>query len=179
MFSKHGAAVALSSRPLVGSSMVWAPAGQAHGPEHRESVLCTGSSAGMYDPPLTLLPRKTRVRTHAGYDCTVAPGRTMPATGYLEGESPSASCVQLDGPHLKEVVKYADGKRSLIAYSSGTSVRVADLLIARLSGRVVEGRGEGRSAQRTVSALSRQLPTECLSSGLTGSTGKAQLEIGS
>ncbi len=178
MFGRGGAAVALSSLALVGSSVVWAPASQAHVPEHRESVLCMGSSTSMYDPPLTLLPRPTRVRTRASYGCAVAPGRTVSATGYLEGESPSASCITVDSPRLREVVRYADGKRSLISYDSGTSIRVAGVLVVRLSGRVVEGRGEGLAAHRTVPALPGQLPTECLLSGLTGSTGEALLEIG-
>ncbi|MEU2712197.1 hypothetical protein [Streptomyces sp. NPDC007205] len=175
MFGRRGVAVALSSLALVGSSVVWAPAGQAHESEH---VLCAGSSTSMYDPPLTLESRSTRVRTQASYECTAKPGRTVPATGYLEGVSPSASCITLDSPHLKEFVHYADGRRSLIVYNSGTSVRVAGVLVVRLSGRVVEGRGEGLPAQRIVPALPGGLPTECLSSGLRGSSGVAALEIG-
>ncbi|GHI10231.1 hypothetical protein AQI88_39455 [Streptomyces cellostaticus] len=175
MFGRRGVAVALSSLALVGSSLVWAPAGQAHESEH---VLCAGSSTSMYDPPLTLQPRPTRVRTHAGYECTAKPGRTVQATGYLEGVSPSASCITVDSPHLKEFVHYADGERSLIAYDSGTTVRVAGVLVVRLSGRVIKGRGEGQAAQRIVPALPGQLPTECLSSGLRGSGGEAVLEIG-
>ncbi|MER6029863.1 hypothetical protein [Streptomyces sp. NPDC001851] len=84
----------------------------------------------------------------------------------------------MDSPRLREVVHYADGKRSLISYDSGTSIRVAGVLVVRLSGRVVEGRGEGLAAHRTVPALPGRLPTECPLSGLTGSTGEALLEIG-
>ncbi|MET9428474.1 hypothetical protein [Streptomyces sp. NPDC003036] len=142
-----------------------------------ESVVCTGSSTSTYDPPLTLLPRQTRVQTHASYTCGVAPGRTVPATSYLEGTSPAASCVTVNSPRLGEVVQYADGKRSSIAYDSSTSVRVAGVLVVRLAGRVVEGRGEGLAARRTVAALPAQLPTACLLSGLRGSSGEAQLEI--
>lgn len=178
MFGRHSAAVALSSLGLVVSSMVWAPSGQAHESVPAESILCTGSSTSTYDPPLTVLPRQTRVQTHASYTCGVAPGRTMPATGYLEGTSPAASCITVNSPRLGEVVHYADGKRSSIAYDSSTSIRVAGVLVVRLSGRVVEGRGAGLAARRTVAALPGELPTTCLLSGLRGSNGEAQLEIG-
>ncbi len=78
----------------------------------------------------------------------------------------------------KETVRYGDGKRSVILYTGGQTTRLAGLLVLRLTGRVTEGRGEGQSAQRTVTALPGQLPTECLSSGLRGSNGWAQVEIG-
>lgn len=179
MFGRHGTAVVMSSLALVASSVVWAPAGQALEPVHRENVLCTGSSTSTYEPPLTLLPGPTRIETHAAYTCGVAPGRTVPATGYLEGESPGASCLTVNSARLEEVVRYGDGKQSSIAYDSSTTVRVAGVLVVRLSGRVVEGRGEGLTAHRTVAALPGELPTECLLSGLGGSSGRAQLEIGS
>ncbi|MEH0573187.1 MULTISPECIES: hypothetical protein [Streptomyces] len=101
----------------------------------------------------------------------------MSATGSLEGTSPAASCITLNSPRLEEVVHYADGKRSLIAYDSSSSIRVAGVLVVRMSGRVVEGRGEGLAAHRTVAALPGELPTACLLSGLQGSNGEAQLEI--
>lgn len=177
MFDRHCTAVVMSSLALVAASVIWAPVDQAHASVHQESVLCTGSSTSTYDPPLTLLPRQTRVQTHARYTCAVAPGRTVPATGYLEGISPSASCITLSSARLEEVVHYGDGTRSSIEYDAGATVRVAGVLVVRLSGRVVEGRGEGLSAQRTVAALPGQLPTSCLLSGLRGSNGEAQLEI--
>ncbi|MEW2139529.1 hypothetical protein AB0892_23595 [Streptomyces sp. NPDC005409] len=101
----------------------------------------------------------------------------MAATGYLEGTSPTASCITVNSPRLKEVVHYGDGKRSLISYDSSTSIRLAGVLVVRLSGRVVEGRGAGLAAHRTVAALPGELPTSCLLSGLRGSAGEAQLEI--
>ncbi|MET9444394.1 hypothetical protein [Streptomyces sp. NPDC006610] len=127
---------------------------------------------------MTLLPRSTRVKTDASYRCAVTPGRTVPATGRLEGTSPSASCATLGSSRFGEVVHYGDGKRSSIAYDSSTTVRVAGVLVVRLSGRVVEGRGEGLAAHRTVAALPSELPTSCLSSGLRSSSGEAKLEIG-
>ncbi|MFI0163949.1 hypothetical protein [Streptomyces sp. NPDC017095] len=169
--------MAVGSLALVGSTVVWAPAGQAHEPVRTEGVVCTGPSTSTYDPPLGLLPQQTHVRTQASYTCGIAPGRTVPATGLMEGTSPGASCVTVNSPRLEEVVRYADGKRSSIVYDSSTSIRVAGVLVVRLSGRVVEGRGAGLSAHRIVAALPSELPTACLLSGLRGSGGEAQLEI--
>ncbi|MEH6373443.1 hypothetical protein V7793_03650 [Streptomyces sp. KLMMK] len=141
-------------------------------------MLCTGSSNSTYDPPLTLASRRTRVSVRAHYTCSVAPGRNVTATGTLDGTSPSASCLTLgSSARLTEVVRYADGQQSLIAYGDGATYRVTGAQVLRLTGEVVEGRGKGQRAQRTVSAASEELPTECLSSGLDGSSGQAQLEI--
>ncbi|MBF6045517.1 hypothetical protein GO001_09825 [Streptomyces sp. NRRL B-1677] len=171
--------MAWSVLALVGSSLVWSPAGRADSDRHREEVvLCTGSSDSTYDPPLTLASRETHISVNARYTCSVAPGRNVTATGALDGVSPSASCLTLGSTaRLTETVQYDDGKRSLIAYDGGGTYRIAGVQILRLTGRVVEGRGKGQQAQRTVSAASDALPTECLSSGLPGSSGRAQLEI--
>ncbi|MFE0047702.1 hypothetical protein [Streptomyces albireticuli] len=190
MTGRRGTAVALSSLVLVGSSWLGAPAGLADsggrgGPDrhgepggHREPVLCVGDSESAYDPPLTLTPRATRVHTEARYTCGIAPGRTVPATGSLDGVSPSASCNGLSNPRIRETVSYADGEKSSIVYTSGTTARLAGVITVRLSGHVTKGRGEGQSAHRTVAlALPTELPTECLLSGLRGNSGRAQLEI--
>ncbi|MEU5049113.1 hypothetical protein [Streptomyces sp. NPDC021096] len=76
-----------------------------------------------------------------------------------------------------ETVQYADHRRSLIVYDDATVLHLAGVTLTRLSGRVVEGRGEGRAAQRTVIALPSQLPTDCLASGLRSSSNGVQLEI--
>lgn len=178
MFGKRGVAMAVSSLVLLGASLAWAPAGEANGGRNGGGALCTGSSHSAYDPPLTLVPQAVDVHTYAHYTCTVAPGRTVAADSTLDGVSPAASCVQLDNPRLTEHLQYADGERSLIVYDSGTGVRAANGLLVRLTGRVVKGRGAGLPAQRTVLALAGQLPTDCLSSGLRGSDGQAQLEVG-
>ncbi|MBZ4317961.1 hypothetical protein [Streptomyces huiliensis] len=192
MFGSRGAAVLLGSLMLVGSSVVWTPAGHADGGRHGGTgegaergtgthtgpISCRGASESTYQPPLTLQARTTLVRTEAGYVCTVAPGRTLPAMGFLEAVSPGASCNSLNSPRAVEKVKYADGKWSFISYDRGTAVRAAGILTVTMSGRVVKGRGAGGQAERTVVlALPRQLPTDCLASGLRGNSGDARLEI--
>ncbi|WP_449477289.1 hypothetical protein [Streptomyces abikoensis] len=172
--------------------MAWAPAGQAHGAGGRSTgILCEGPSRSVYDPPLTLQAKETRVHTDADYQCTVGPGRTVRATGTLDGVSPDAACAKVSRTRVTETVEYEDdkdpkgsrnhtgtGSRSVIDYHRGITVRAAGLLIVRLTGRVTEGRGKGQEAERTVFlAAARGLPTECLSSGIDGSDGRAQLEI--
>ncbi|MGK5640729.1 hypothetical protein ACSNOK_20795 [Streptomyces sp. URMC 126] len=203
MSGTRGAAIAIGSLALLCTSVLCAPAGQAdgggrgsgksgHASAHAartdgrgahgtggigNGILCTGPSESAYDPPLTLRPRNTRVHTVARYACTVAPGRTLPATGTLDGVSPEASCLSVATPRITETVRYADGTRSVIGYRNGTSVRVAGVLTVRLTGEVTSGRGAGSRAERDVQALPGQPPTQCLSEGLRGSTGGAQLEI--
>ncbi|MET9412636.1 hypothetical protein ABZY03_00340 [Streptomyces klenkii] len=124
------------------------------------------------------MSRSTRVHTDARYTCTVEPGRTVQATGSLDGVSPEGACSGLSNPRITELVKYDDGEQSSILYDQGTTVRTAGVLDVTLSGRVVEGRGKGKTARRDVLlALPQQLPTECLSSGLRGNNGQAQLVI--
>ena len=176
MFGRRGIAVTLGSLMLVGSSLVWAPAGQATTSEGG-SVGCAGRSEGRYDPPLTLLPRPTHVHADLMYACTVTPGRTVSATGSFDSDAPAASCVTVSGGSGTETVRYADGGRSLIVYDSATTARVAGVLVVIQRGRVTEGRGQGQSAQRTVTGLPRELPTECLTSGLEGVSSAVQLEI--
>ncbi|MFI9204110.1 hypothetical protein [Streptomyces sp. NPDC053048] len=126
---------------------------------------------------MTLVPRRTHVHVEAAYVCTVAPGRTVRADGTLDGVSPAASCLEQTSSLPTEIVRYADGTRSVIVYNHAATVRVANALETRVTGRVTEGRGKGLSAQRTTTALSGQLPTECLAGGLRGVTGSTLLEI--
>ncbi|NUQ97678.1 MAG: hypothetical protein HOY79_14370 [Streptomyces sp.] len=176
MLGWRGIAVTLGSLMLVGSSLAWAPAGQATTSEGG-SVGCAGRSEGHYDPPLTLLPRPTHVHADITYACTVTPGRTVSATASFDSDAPEASCVAVSGGSGTETVRYADGSSSLIVYDSATTVRVAGVLVVIQRGRVTEGRGQGHTAQRTVTGLPGELPTECLTSGLRGVSNAVQLEI--
>lgn len=176
--SRRGTAVTLGSLVLVVSSLVWAPAGQAGtGEGGQEAVTCTGNSHSHYDPPLTLVPQEAHNYAHVRYSCTTAPGYNVPATSSFDSVSPSASCLSLSDASGTEIVHYADGARSVIVIDGATVVRAAGVLESLQSGRVVEGRGKGHFVRRTVSALPRQLPTDCLTSGLRGTETAVQLEI--
>ncbi|GAA0435292.1 hypothetical protein [Streptomyces luteireticuli] len=170
-------AVTLGALVLMVSSLAWAPAGHAGTPGEYEAVTCTGNSHSHYDPPLTLQPQETHNYAHVRYTCTTAPGHTTPATGSFDSVSPSASCLSLTDTRGVETVHYADGTRSVIVIDGATTVRVTGVLESLQSGRVVEGRGKGHFIRRTVSALPRQLPTDCLTSGLRVTESAVQLEI--
>ncbi|MEV6674430.1 hypothetical protein [Streptomyces sp. NPDC051162] len=176
MFGMRGTAVTLGSLTLVVSSLVWAPAGWAGGGGH-EAVTCTGSAQSRYDPPLTLLPQVTRNHADVRYTCTVGPGRTVEATGSFDSAPASVSCGSLSNGSGEETVRYADGQRSVIAIDSTTTSRVAGVLTSFQSGRVTDGRGAGHHVRRTVVGRARQLPTDCLTSGLQGRESSVQLEI--
>lgn len=177
MFGGRGTAVALGSLVLVVSSCVVAPASRAGEAAGDGSVTCTGDATSRYDPPLTLQPRPTRNEAKVRYSCTTAPGRTLPATSSFTSSSPSASCVSVTFASGTETVRYADGARSRIVIDNATVARVAGTVTTEQSGRVVEGRGTGRQVRRTVTATSRQLPTDCLATGLRGTVSAVQLEI--
>ncbi|MCL8015758.1 hypothetical protein [Streptomyces sp. AS02] len=176
MFGRRGTAVTLGSLALVVSSLVAAPASQA-GTDLHEAVICTGNASSRYDPPLSLQPRRTHNHADVRYTCTTTPGRTAPATGSFDAVAPTASCLSVSGARGTETVRYADGNRSLIVIDGATTARVAGVLVVLQSGRVVEGRGEGHFVRRTVTSLPRQLPTDCLTSGLRGTESAVQLEI--
>ena len=175
MFGRRGVAVVLGALMLAGSSLVWAPEGQAMTGE-QGSLGCTGHSESRYDPPLTLLGQPTHVHADITYACA-AHGRTIPASGSFNSDSPNASCVAVSEGSGTEAVRYADGTRSLIAYDSATTLRVTGVLVVIQRGRVIEGRGQGHPVQRTITGLPRELPTDCLTSGLQGGGNEVQLEI--
>ncbi|MBZ4322966.1 hypothetical protein [Streptomyces huiliensis] len=177
MFGRRGTAVVLGSLALVVSTFVAAPAGTAGTGADDGSVTCTGDATSRYDPPLTLQPRRTRNIAEVRYSCTTGPGRTVRATSTFVSTAPSASCLSYSPANGTETVRWADGARSVIRIDSATVVRVAGYLISEQSGRVVEGRGRGHAVRRSVTASSRQLPTDCLGSGLKGTTSGVQLEI--
>ncbi|EME99090.1 hypothetical protein H340_18309 [Streptomyces mobaraensis NBRC 13819 = DSM 40847] len=162
---------------LIGSSLAWAPTASAHG--DTESVLCTGHEDGYSSPSLGLLPRPTRIHARAQYTCSGAAGRNEPATGTFEGSSPAASCIAADNPTGREVIRYADGRTSIINYDSSTTLRVAGLNVVRLNGEVTKGPGKGLRAHRTLATLADGAATECLiRTSVHHAPGGVQLEIG-
>ncbi|MFG2142684.1 hypothetical protein ACGFRG_00590 [Streptomyces sp. NPDC048696] len=172
----RGTAVTLGALALMGASLVWSPAGQASAGWHG-AFTCTGNAMARYAPPLTLLPRPTRTHADVRYTCGTSPGRTLAATGSFDSASALASCVSVAGGGGVETVRYADGGRSVIVIENATTARVAGVLVVLQSGRVTEGRSAGHPVRRTVTALPRQLPTDCLTTGLTGADSNVQLEI--
>ncbi|MFI9722781.1 hypothetical protein ACIHFE_24505 [Streptomyces sp. NPDC052396] len=169
------AGVVLCSLALIGGSPGWGPAAAAH---QRESVFCHGLERTTYTPGLTLTPTAVGIHADTGYECTVAPGRTLPATARIEGFSPASSCLSVNSPTGREEVRYADHRTSKIVYDAGQAARVLGANAVRLYGTVVEGRGKGAMVTRTIELAPGQLPTDCLSSeGLRKALGQVQLDI--
>ncbi|MEU1313093.1 hypothetical protein ABZ419_29950 [Streptomyces cinnamoneus] len=179
MSAKRGAGVALCSLALAGSSLVWAPASAAGGGSERAFV-CTGKENGSSAPGLGLLPRPTRLEADARYTCSGGPGRTVPAVGHFVGFSAHASCLGVNGPTGQEKVRYADGRTSVINYTSSTVARLSTVTVVILNGTVTEGRGKGRTARRTVATLAARVPAvDCLMTApVNRAAGGVQLDVG-
>lgn len=171
MFGGRGVVVALCSAALAASSFVGAPATQAVGP-----IVCAGQESTTYDPGLTLLPRLTVLHATSAYTCSGQPGETVAAAGRTEGVAPEASCLAVDSPRVRERVRFADGRESLITYE-GSALRAGGGHEVHLTGHVVKGFAEGAEVTRDVSLLPASLPTDCAAGGVTSATGQGQLRI--
>ncbi|MEU3354790.1 hypothetical protein [Streptomyces sp. NPDC037389] len=180
MFSRRDAVVALCSVTLAASAVsAGSPAAAAPARGPITPIVCTGHEDGYAVPSLGLLPKPTRIEARARYTCTTRPGEAVAATGRFEGISPSASCVAVDNPTGREVVRYADGRTSVIAYDSSSVLRLAGVNIVQLQGRVTDGVGEGQSARRTLATIANGAATECVvRTPISHAPGRVQMETG-
>ncbi|MEU4208659.1 hypothetical protein AB0F13_01425 [Streptomyces sp. NPDC026206] len=178
MLARRGLSVALCSPALTGSFLASSPASAAGG-NSGTAFVCTGKENGSSTPGLGLLPRPTRLEADARYTCSGGPGRTIPATGHFVG-SANASCVAVNSPTGREKIRYADGRRSVIDYTSSTVVRLSTVTLVILNGTVTEGRGKGRTARRTVATLATRVPAaDCLlPAPVNHAAGGVQLDVG-
>ncbi|MFI9202425.1 hypothetical protein [Streptomyces sp. NPDC053048] len=174
MFGRRGLGVVLSSLALLGTSVLTAPAAQAHdGP-----IGCTGQASTTYSPGLTLTPRPIGVSEDIVYRCADAPGHLTAARSHIVGESPDGTCVAFHNISAREVVTFGDGTTSEIEYPTGRATRVLGVNTVRLEGIVVSGRGEGGHAERVMQVTPSGTPADCLTSGgITASTGQVRLTI--
>ncbi|WP_370422842.1 hypothetical protein AB8O64_31210 [Streptomyces sp. QH1-20] len=173
MFGVRGAVVAVCSLVLAGASSVPAPAS-----EPGKVIACEGAENTTYSPGLTLLPKRVSLKAVSDYSCHGLGPAPVPAAGLSVGESPAASCVTVNSPRVRERVRYADGRKSVIVYGESIAVRAAGVMVVTLTGRVTEGLGAGGTARRTVRMLPAEPPTACLTpAGLGGVTGVGALRI--
>ncbi|MGK5642808.1 hypothetical protein ACSNOK_31545 [Streptomyces sp. URMC 126] len=101
------------------------------------------------------------------------------ATGSFEDSSPAASCIGVDSPTGREVVRYADGRVSVVTYDSSSTLRVAGVDLVRLEGEVTGGYGKGKRARRGLGTLADGIATECLTrTAVHHAPGGVQLETG-
>ncbi|MFI1796112.1 hypothetical protein ACH427_01945 [Streptomyces sp. NPDC020379] len=149
-----------------------APVAQAHGYGERQPFVCLGQYRTSWTPGLTLATRPARISTTESYTC--ADGR---AAGSFNGTL-SASCLQVNGSPFSEVIRYADGGTSVIAYTENLRARAGAASLNTLHGHVTEGRYRGHAVLRTAQLLHEGLPTECLTPvGLRHGAGLAELVI--
>ncbi|QLE75516.1 hypothetical protein FGW37_31530 [Streptomyces rectiverticillatus] len=175
MYGARGTTVALCAMALAGSSLVSAPPSQAG---TGLSVVCAGPESTTYSPGLTLLPRPAEITARSAYTCTGLAGGPVKASGFTKGVSAGASCAAVNAPQVKESVRYADGRKSVISYTSSWAVRVGGVNVVVLKGRVIEGFAEGAVADRSVQLLPAELPTACLTSrGVRSAAGAGELHI--
>lgn len=173
MFGRYGVRVSLCAMAPAVASLGWAPAAQAHA-----SLSCSGHESTTYRPGPTLEDRPQAIEAHPAYTCTDRPGHELSARGVIKAFSPGAGCAGLASAGGREVVHYADGGESVIVYTSSFGTRVLGIHTLRLQGTVVEGRGEGHRAVRSVQTLPGALPTDCLTGdGLREAFAGVELEI--
>ncbi|MGK5543177.1 hypothetical protein ACSNOH_00245 [Streptomyces sp. URMC 127] len=178
MLAKARSRVALCALALFGTSLVWSPVAAA-GSTGETAFVCSGKESGSFAPGLGLLPRPTRIEADARYTCSGRPGQVIPATGHFVG-SANASCIAVNSPTGREKVRYADGRESVIDYTTSTVVRLSTVTVVTLHGTVTEGRGKGRTARRTVATLATRVPAaDCLlPAPVNHAAGGVQLDVG-
>ncbi|MFI9203183.1 hypothetical protein [Streptomyces sp. NPDC053048] len=182
MVERRGSGFAVRAVALAAVCLMWCAPARAHdvhpSPAPDETVACAGRYRTTWTPGLSLGTRPTRISTAEQYTCTEGSGRKSKAVGRFEGTIP-ASCLGLNTSPLQETVRFADGRRSVIEYTSNVRARVGAASVTKLEGTVVEGYGKGRHAFRLAQLLHQDLPTACLSrEGLRQGAGFAELFIG-
>ncbi|MEU2872664.1 hypothetical protein ABZ769_26170 [Streptomyces olivoreticuli] len=172
MVGVRGVVTALCAMMLAGSALVGAPPARAEG-----LVVCAGQEDTTYSPGLSLVPRPTAIHARSAYSCSGPPGKAVPVAGDSEGLSPSASCAAVNSPVVRERLRFADGRSSVVAYDEGSAVRVGGANVVQLTGRIVEGPGAGATVTRDVGLLPAD-PAGCLEAqGMTHAVGQGQLRI--
>ncbi|MFD7235253.1 hypothetical protein ACFWAT_08075 [Streptomyces syringium] len=177
MIGKRGIGIALSSLTLLASGIGWAPTTQAHTAGAHTVQDCTGRENITYGPGLGLSSEPATVTVDGVYHCVDASGRGVTAEYHTEGTT-AGTCLLLAWNRSEEILRYADGGKSVIAYRSGPSVRVLGLNTAKLEGVVVAGRGKGSVAEKIIQTVPGSLPTDCvLADGIKRTTAFTHLSI--
>ncbi|GGO59511.1 MULTISPECIES: hypothetical protein [Streptomyces] len=159
MIGKRGIGIALFSLALTTASVGWAPTAQAHTAQN-----CTGQEDITYGSGLGLSSETTTVTVDGVYRCTDASGRSITAKYRTKGTT-QATCLLFASNKARETLHYADGSKAVIAYESGTSLRILGLNTAKLQGVVVSGRGKGSVAEKVIQTVPASLPTDCVLAG--------------
>jgi hypothetical protein len=138
-------------------------------------IVCVGPEVTNYHPPMTLELRPTSIHAEANYALCL--GGPISATGTVDGQSPSASCLTISMPQVQEVVKFNTNQTEVIQYTTSTTARVGGFNIVTLIGTVTSGPHQGKTAVKTVQLTPVPEPTACIGDGLDQTVGITQLEI--
>jgi hypothetical protein len=138
-------------------------------------ITCVGPETTQYEPPLTLANQPTSIHADATY--LLCLGGPTSATGEVDGNSPSASCLAISTPAVTEVVKFSTNQTDVISYTTAVAARVGGFNIVTLTGTVTSGPHQNKTAVKTVQLTPIPEPTACLGNGLDMAAGITELEI--
>lgn len=138
-------------------------------------IACAGPETTNYDPPLTLEPSPTSIQAQANYALCL--GGPTSATGKVEGQSPSASCLTISRPQVEEIVEFNTKQTDVIQYTTASTTRAGGFNIVTLTGTVTNGPHQGQTAVKTVQLTPIPEPAACVGDGLNLASGITQLEI--
>ncbi|MFI2380142.1 hypothetical protein ACH5AO_34600 [Streptomyces sp. NPDC018964] len=151
----------------------------AAGPARAEPLAllqCQGTESVAYSPGITFQPRDVDVTTDGRLGSCVD-GEVKVASGaYGEQFTLHAGCNDLLGGFQgPRTFTWSTGDSSVIE-AEGSSTAVAGQVVTTLTGTVVQGRFQGRSATQVI-VLPQPGLLQCLSTGVTGATGTTTLTI--
>lgn len=176
MIGRRWSGMVLSSLVLLAATVGGGSATQAQA-QARDVMDCTGKENLTYGPKFGRSSEPVTVISDGVYHCTDSSGRVATAMYHAEGTT-GGNCLLLAENQSREMLRYADGDTTVIAYQAGMSSRVAGANTLRLKGIVVAGRGRGAAAEKVIQTVAGSLPTDCAIGGGTGhATGVTRLSI--
>ncbi|GHF53023.1 hypothetical protein GCM10010218_38100 [Streptomyces mashuensis] len=163
------AALGLMTTPVTSAS--------ADGHDQGPALLqCQGTESVAYSPGFTFQPRPFQVTTEGRFVSCVDAGGKVKSGTYGESFSLFAGCDDLlDGFTGRRTFRWSTGDAS-VAEIGGDSTAVAGQVVTTITGKVVEGRFEGRTVVEII-ALPQPNALQCLTTGFTGATGVTTLTI--
>ncbi|MFS0693852.1 hypothetical protein [Streptomyces nitrosporeus] len=171
----RGVAVAV----LALAGVVAAP--QANAAVQQPYLVCIGSGAEEYNPPITITPQVTSITFTEEYSsCTSLGSPTVTDGGVVYGGPRTANClVELaaEEPFAANYNWNQGSLESVVAWNEIIRVRALNGTTTITShGGVIEGLGLGRSVTRTI-VLPQLSATACATTGVSSNTGTATLTI--
>lgn len=151
----------------------------AAGPARAEPLAvlqCQGTESVAYRPGITFQPRDVDVTTDGRLGSCVDGAGEVTSGAYGERFTLHAGCNDLLGGFQgPRTFTWSTGDTSVIE-AEGSSTAVAGQVVTTLTGTVVQGRFQGRSATQVI-VLPQPGLLQCLSTGVTGATGTTTLTI--